>query len=165
MTLVSLQAALDAVLTRACPLDLETIDLEDAAWRVLGETATASVDLPPFPASAMDGYAVQAADVPGSLPVVFRIAAGRPAPGPLQPGQAMAVATGGVVPDGADAVVPIERATETGDGPTFAPGGATSPRVKRSHPVVQRSARHSSGRLQLRVLPLWSALAVREFRS
>jgi molybdopterin molybdotransferase len=56
----------------------------------------------------MDGFALRAADVPGTLPVAARIAAGRPAPGPLEPGTAMAIATGGVVPEGADAVVPIE---------------------------------------------------------
>src|SRR5947199_166435 len=80
----------------------------DAAARVLAEDAAAAVDLPPFPSSAMDGFAVRAADLPGTLPVVFRIAAGRPADRPLRAGEAMGIATGGVVPDGADAVVPIE---------------------------------------------------------
>jgi molybdopterin molybdotransferase len=61
----------------------------------------------------MDGFAVRSADVPARLPVVARIAAGRPAPGALEAGQAMAIATGGVVPEGADAVVPMENAAET----------------------------------------------------
>ncbi len=56
----------------------------------------------------MDGFALRAADTPGRLPVVFRIAAGRPAPHALQAGEAMAIATGGVVPEGADAVIPFE---------------------------------------------------------
>jgi molybdopterin molybdotransferase len=56
----------------------------------------------------MDGFAVRAADTPGRLPVVFRIAAGRPATRALAPGEAMGIATGGVVPDGADAVIPFE---------------------------------------------------------
>jgi molybdopterin molybdotransferase len=76
---------------------------------VLAEDARAAVDLPPFPSSAMDGFAVRAADLPAELPVVFRIAAGRPADAPLGPGEAMGIATGGQVPDGADAVVPVER--------------------------------------------------------
>jgi molybdopterin molybdotransferase len=63
----------------------------------------------------MDGFAVRAADTPGRLPVVARVAAGRPAPRPLEPGEAMGIATGGVVPDGADAVVPIERVTAEDD--------------------------------------------------
>lgn len=56
----------------------------------------------------MDGYAIRAADVPGELPVVASAAAGRPADRSLAAGEAIAIATGGVVPDGADAVVPIE---------------------------------------------------------
>ena len=54
----------------------------------------------------MDGYALRAADTPGRLPVVFRIAAGLPADRALAPGEAMAISTGGAVPDGADAVDP-----------------------------------------------------------
>jgi molybdopterin molybdotransferase len=60
----------------------------------------------------MDGFAVRAADTPGTLPVVFRVAAGRPASRALQPGEAMGIATGGVVPDGADAVIPFEYVVE-----------------------------------------------------
>ena len=106
--LLSLDEALAAVLARARPLPSEPVPLEAAAGRVLAEPARARVDLPPFPGSAMDGFALRAAETPGQLPVVFRIAAGRPAPGPLEPGEAMAIATGGVVPSGADAVVPHE---------------------------------------------------------
>src|SRR5207248_576997 len=76
--------------------------------RFLAEDARAAVDLPPFPSSAMDGFAVHAADTPGRLPVVARIGAGVPAPRPLRDGEAMAIATGGVVPEGADAVIPHE---------------------------------------------------------
>jgi molybdopterin molybdotransferase len=61
----------------------------------------------------MDGFAVRSADTPGALPVVFRIAAGRPAPRALRPGEAMAIATGSVVPEGADAVIPIEYVVES----------------------------------------------------
>jgi molybdopterin molybdotransferase len=56
----------------------------------------------------MDGFAVRAADLPGTLPVVAQIAAGRPAQRALAPGEAMAISTGGVVPEGADSVIPIE---------------------------------------------------------
>ncbi len=62
----------------------------------------------------MDGFAVRAAGHAGTLPVVVRIAAGRPAPRALEPGEAMGIATGGVVPDGADAVVPIEVVVDCG---------------------------------------------------
>src|SRR5207248_1797815 len=97
------------VLERVRPLADEVVALEDARGRVLAAPAEARVDLPPFPSSAMDGFALRSEDVPGTLPIAARIAAGRPAPGPLQPGTAMAIATGGVVPDGADGVGPVER--------------------------------------------------------
>ena len=65
------------------------------------------VDLPPFPSSAMDGFAVRAADVPGTLPVVARIPAGRPAERPLAAGEAMAISTG--VTLGPTACIPMKR--------------------------------------------------------
>ena len=110
--LLTYYEALRLVLERVEPLDFEPVDLDDAAGRFLAETAVAAVDLPPFPSSAMDGFALRAADTPGALPVVARIAAGLPAPRPLRPGEAMGIATGGVVPDGADAVIPIEYVNE-----------------------------------------------------
>src|ERR1044071_4012929 len=93
--LLTLEAARALVLERALPLDGETVLLADAAGRVLAEPATAVVDLPPFPSSAMDGYAVRSADTPGRLPVVARIAAGAPATKPLDAGQAMATSHAG----------------------------------------------------------------------
>jgi molybdopterin molybdotransferase len=106
--LLSLEEALKRILERVTPLEPETVPLAAAAGRVLAEDARAVVDLPPFPSSAMDGFAVRSEDTPGRLPVVARIAAGRPAPRPLELGEAMAIATGGVVPTGADSVIPLE---------------------------------------------------------
>jgi molybdopterin molybdotransferase len=106
--LLTIEEALEQVLARVAPLPAETVRAEAASGRVLAEDARARVDLPPFDSSAMDGYAVRAADTPGTLPVVFRIAAGLPAACALEPGETMAIATGGVVPPGADAVIPIE---------------------------------------------------------
>jgi molybdopterin molybdotransferase len=113
--LLTIDEALALVLERVTPLEAEAVPLESAAGRVLAEDARSAVDLPPFDASAMDGFALRAADTPGSLPVVARIAAGRPAPRALEGGEAMAIATGGVVPEGADTVVPIEDVEESGD--------------------------------------------------
>jgi molybdopterin molybdotransferase len=110
--LISLTQAQALVLERARPLPAERVPLQKAAGRVLAEPARAAVDLPPFRSSAMDGYALRSSDTPGTLPIVFRIAAGAPAPRALQPGEAMGIATGGLVPDGADAVVPHERVVE-----------------------------------------------------
>jgi molybdopterin molybdotransferase len=107
--LLSLEEALTRVLERVEPLGPEVALLATAAGRVLFEDAQAVVDLPPFASSAMDGFAVRSEDTPGRLPIVARIAAGVPAGRALGPGEAMGIATGGVVPPGADSVVPIER--------------------------------------------------------
>jgi molybdopterin molybdotransferase len=106
--LVSIEEAQQLVLARVRPLELEAVSVGEAAGRVLGEPAAAAVDLPPFDSSAMDGFALRSADTPGLLPVSFRIAAGSPAPRSLEPGEAMGIATGGAVPSGADAVIPLE---------------------------------------------------------
>jgi molybdopterin molybdotransferase len=106
--LLSIDEALERILARVQPLESEEVPLEAAAGRFLAEPAPAAVDLPPFASSAMDGFALRAADAPATLPVVERIAAGRPAARPLAPGEAAAIATGGAVPEGADAVIPIE---------------------------------------------------------
>src|SRR5919204_1041127 len=93
--LISLEEAQALVLERVCPLPAETVPLDMAAGRILAEPARAVVDLPPFPSSAMDGYAVRVVDTPGTLPVVFRIAAGAPSPRPLQGGGGGGVSTRG----------------------------------------------------------------------
>ena len=110
--LLSIEEALRLVLERARPLPAERVPVAEAAGRVLAEPAVASVDLPPFDSSAMDGFAVRAADTPGELPVRFRIAAGQPSPRPLEAGEAMGIATGAAVPPGADAVIPVEYVAE-----------------------------------------------------
>jgi molybdopterin molybdotransferase len=113
--LLSIAEAQRLVLERAEPLPAENVPLEGAARRVLAEPARAEIDLPPFPSSAMDGYAVRADETPGRLRIEARIAAGNPATAALESGQAMGIATGGVVPDGADAVIPIEYVVEHGN--------------------------------------------------
>jgi molybdopterin molybdotransferase len=107
-TLLTREEALASVLERTRPLDAEDVTVASATARFLAADARAAVDLPPFPSSAMDGFALRADDTPGRLPVIGRIAAGVPADRALRPGEAMAIATGGVVPDGADAVIPLE---------------------------------------------------------
>jgi molybdopterin molybdotransferase len=110
--LISVEEAQRLILERVEPLPAETVALEDGLGRVLAEAATAAIDLPPFDSSAMDGFALRSEDTPGRLPVAHRIAAGSPAPRALEAGEAMGIATGGVVPDGADAVIPLEYVVE-----------------------------------------------------
>jgi molybdopterin molybdotransferase len=107
--LPTIDEALALVLERVRPLPAEEVAVAQAAGRCLAEDARAVVDLPPFDSSAMDGYAVRAADTPGALRVVAESAAGRPAETVLGAGEAIAISTGAVVPAGADAVVPVEQ--------------------------------------------------------
>src|SRR5438876_7356015 len=94
--LLSIDEALKEILARVRPLSSEAVSAASAAGRVLAVDARSVVDLPPFPSSAMDGFAIRAEDTPGTLPVVEEIAAGRPAGRALAAGEAMVIATGGV---------------------------------------------------------------------
>ncbi len=113
--ILSLAEAQALVLGRVRPLAAETLPLAEAAGRFLAEHVRAVVDLPPFRNSAMDGYALRAVDTPGELPVVHRVAAGTPALRALAAGEAMGIATGGLVPEGADAIIQHELVVEKGD--------------------------------------------------
>ncbi|HEY6961159.1 MAG TPA: gephyrin-like molybdotransferase Glp [Gaiellaceae bacterium] len=107
--LPTIDDALALVLARVQPLVSEDVPVAAAAGRFVAVDARATTDLPPFDSSAMDGFAVRAADTPGELRVVGESAAGRPFAGELGAGEAVAISTGAVVPAGADAVVPVER--------------------------------------------------------
>jgi molybdopterin molybdotransferase len=113
--LLSLEEAQRRILERVVRLPAEQVALQDAAGRVTAADVESRVDLPPFDSSAMDGFALRAADTPGLLPVVERIAAGRPASRALAAGETMAIATGGAIPEGADAVIPIEYVVDHGN--------------------------------------------------
>lgn len=119
MALMPVAEALSAVLDGAGPLPEERVALEDAHRRVLARDLAALRTQPPQAMSAMDGYAVRSADVmavPVRLRVTGEVAAGRPASGGvLQPGDAIRIFTGGVVPEGADAVVIQEDTSRVGD--------------------------------------------------
>ncbi len=112
---LTIDEALAAILARASPLEAETVRVAAAAGRVLAEDAVAIVDLPSFRSSAMDGYAVRSVDAPGTLRVVDRSAAGRPAGRRRGGGEAIEISTGAVVPEGADAVAPVEVVTLDGE--------------------------------------------------
>ena len=153
--LLSIDEAIRAVLERVRPLPAERVPIEAAAGRVLAEPARAAVDLPPFPSSAMDGFALRAEDTPGTLPVLAAsVAAGKPAERPLNAGEAMAIATGGAVPEGANAVVPIEDVAASDNRvevPNAAePGAHVRPRggdVQAGEEVVAAGTRLTPGRI------------------
>ncbi len=141
-SLTSLDDAVALVLAHVEPLETETVAIAGAAGLVLAEPALAAVDLPPFRSSAMDGYAVRAEDVavvPVTLPLAGESAAGHPASAPLAPGTAIRIATGGVVPEGADAVVPRER-TDDGEPVTIREGVSSGANVREPGRDVQAGA-------------------------
>ena len=113
--------ALARILALGAPaLATEIVDLEDAAGRVLGEDLIASLDLPAFDYSAMDGYAVRTSDLDPSRAPPFRVPVhgesqtGR-VPDGLAPGAAMRIFTGAAIPDGADAVIMQENVSRAGE--------------------------------------------------
>ena len=107
-SLLTLEEAQERVLARAQPLPAELVPIAQANGRVAAEDARAVVDLPPFASSAMDGFAVRAAGVSAALRIAGESAAGRPFEGRLDAGSCVAISTGAVVPEDADAVVPVE---------------------------------------------------------
>ena len=124
-----------AVAARDASGEVEVVGLHEGAppvGRVLASDVIAPLDLPPFHASQMDGYAVRSADVASGatvLSVAARVPAGR-VPAPLSAGEAAPIMTGAPVPEGADAVIPIEVAVP----PRFQPEGGAA-EVTLSGPV------------------------------
>ncbi len=113
--MLSVDEARAAILKSAHRLPAETVKLEDALGRVLAAPVIAVREHPPFPSSAMDGYAVRSADTPGRLKVIGEAAAGHGFEAPCEPGTAVRIATGGAVPEGADTIVIQEDVKRDGD--------------------------------------------------
>ncbi|HEX4467143.1 MAG TPA: gephyrin-like molybdotransferase Glp [Solirubrobacteraceae bacterium] len=114
--LIELEQARGLVLACAGALSSEPVALPEALGRVLAEDVHSDAAVPPFDNSAMDGFAVRSLDVSGAraerpvlLTVVGESRAGSPTTRVLARGEAIAISTGAVIPDGADAVVPVER--------------------------------------------------------
>ena len=119
--MMTVEEARAAILARFSPLPAEAIAVTDALGRVLAEDAVAAEDLPSFANSAMDGYALLAADslgagdaTPRRLALAGEVPAGSIYDGMLQPGAAVRILTGAPVPAGADAVIQQEL-TQAGD--------------------------------------------------
>jgi len=118
VALLSVADALARVLEHTAPLPAEEAPLDEADGRVLAYALKARRTQPPADVSAMDGYAVRAADVanvPVRLKVIGEVAAGRPFAHPVGAGEAARIFTGGVLPQGADAIVIQEHAKRDGD--------------------------------------------------
>jgi len=113
--LVDADEAAALVLEQTPVLEVERRTLEECAGRVLADDLIAPSPLPAFPSSAVDGYAVRSSDAGHALRVIGESAAGRPFAGPVAPGTAARVLTGGVVPEGADCVVMVEDVQVDGE--------------------------------------------------
>ena len=114
-TLISVAHARESVLEAIAPLDPETVAIDDALGRVLSEDVRAAEDVPPFPCSAMDGYAIRAGDAGRHLVIVGESRAGTPAGQAVGEGEAIRVSTGAAIPAGATAVIPQEDVDHAGD--------------------------------------------------
>ena len=106
--LITIAEARSRVLEAVRPLAAEPVPVAEALGRVLAEDVESAISVPPFDSSAMDGYAVIAGDG-GELKVVAEARAGHPADMAVTPDTAIAISTGAAVPEGATAVVPVER--------------------------------------------------------
>ncbi len=113
--MISVDDARKLVLALARPAGTEEIALDQGLGRTLANPAVAGLTQPPFNASAMDGYALRSAELPGPLQVIGTAAAGVPYEGGTPPGSAIRIFTGAPVPDGYDRVVMQEIVEREGD--------------------------------------------------
>jgi molybdopterin molybdotransferase len=120
--MISVEEALEKILSHIRPLGTEKISLLDALGRVIAEDIYAKRDIPPLDNSAMDGYAVRSMDVtqatrdhPIRLEVVEDLPAGFVSKKVLQKGQAIRIMTGAPIPKGSDAVIPVEETAKEGN--------------------------------------------------
>jgi molybdopterin molybdotransferase len=145
MSLLPVDDALRAILARVPPVTAETVPLAEATGRVLAAPLVASHDQPPFDASAMDGYALRAADVADgvSLRVIGMSQAGVGFGGTLGAGEAVRIFTGAPLPRGADTVIMQEEAVREGDAVRF-----TVP-ARRGHSVRPKGNDFSAGQVLL----------------
>ena len=144
--MISLEEARALVLSQVEALPVETVSILDAVGRVAAADLRSDIDISPFAHSAMDGFAVRAADLaaasedaPVELDVIAEVAAGETYDGPMASGQCVRIMTGAPVPDDADAVVKYEVVgVVSGDGK---PGS----RVSFSHPAQPRANIREAG--------------------
>lgn len=158
--LLAVDEALRAVLERAATLPPKRKPLAQALGCLLAEDVAADIDLPPFDKALVDGYAVRSGDFEGGtrrFRLGEEITAGRTPTRPLSTGEAAAIMTGAPLPEGADAVVMIERTRRDGDHvlvdePIVRPGANRLPRgreMRAGDVVLRRGERLNPARLGL----------------
>jgi molybdopterin molybdotransferase len=118
LPMLSVDEALETILSATTPLPVEAVKLKDVSGRYLAGEVRASRDMPPFDRTAMDGFALRAIDTQGApvdLEIIEDIAAGHDPLKPVAPGQASRIMTGAAIPAGADAVVMVEKTRTSSD--------------------------------------------------
>src|SRR4051812_26760889 len=126
--MMSVDEAITIIAARVTPVrEAETVALNEADGRILAKAVSASLPLPPFTNSAVDGYAVRGRDLPGEAEAAFavtgRVQAGAVATDPIKPGQAVRIFTGAPMPEGADTVFMQEDVRIDGAGRVVLPAG------------------------------------------
>jgi molybdopterin molybdotransferase len=124
--------AANRILGRIARLGTERVSLWDAYGRILTSEVVAARPLPPFDNSAMDGYAVRAAELPGTFEVVGEIAAGHPRTAEVPPQATVRIMTGAPLPPGVDTIVIQEDAVVLPDGRVTLPAAAVGDHVRRA---------------------------------
>jgi molybdopterin molybdotransferase len=126
--MMSVDEAIGIIAARVTPVrEAETVALNEADGRILAKAISASLPLPPFTNSAVDGYAVRSRDLPREAEAAFavtgRVQAGASAAGAIEPGHAVRIFTGAPMPEGADTVFMQEDVRIDGDGRVVLPAG------------------------------------------
>lgn len=169
--MITYEEARSRILDTVAPLEPRPYALADAHGLVLARDVDATEAVPPFANTAMDGYAVQATDTAGASPdvpvrlrVVGELAAGHVPTAPVRRGEAIRIMTGAPVPDGADAVVMVERTATDGDHVLIHHEAATGDHIRPAGGDVQPGQRVFDAGTVLRAahLGMLSSLDVHE---
>ncbi len=163
--MISVEEACALVREHVCPLPPRAVPFTEALGLILAEDVIATEDLPPFPASVVDGYALRAADGTAPRRVVGAQTAGRLNDVRVGPGEAVWITTGAPLPEGADAVVKVEDVDRADERitPRVAPRPGDNVRpvgydIARGQPVLRRGTR--LGPAEIGILATVNALAV-----
>lgn len=161
--MISVDEALAKCFALIRPLDAETVPLRHAAGRVLARPVMATRDQPPFPASAMDGYALQGDPAPGDrFTVIGEAGAGHAWPGTIGPAQAVRIFTGAPIPDGATRVVIQEDVTRAGDTITLRDGADAGTHIRPAGQDFRAGSTVAPRRLRPNDLALLAAMNIPE---
>jgi molybdopterin molybdotransferase len=158
-TLISIARARELVLQHTTPLGHELVDIQAALDRVLADEVRAAGDVPPFPCSAMDGFAIKAGPAGRTLELVGESRAGTPSDRELHEGEAIRISTGAAVPPGATAVIRQEDTESVGDTVTVTEDVPPGENVREAGEDMRQGASVLTAGTTLRAAELGAAVA------